>query len=463
MLDRVYQRSPIWAQQAMVALYGVWWYGRRFGPLFHELVGDFERRERWSAEQFTRFQEQQLGELLDVAARSPYYAARLAGVDRTRPFEALAQLPLLEKQILRSRAKELLTGEPERGTIVLRSSGTTGTPSEIYYTPRFHALELAIPEARNLHWAGATYRDTRAMFGVRKVCRWDQDAPPFWRNSPIEKLAYFSIYHLSDKYLPAYIEYLQKIAPAVIMGYPNSLATVARFALRHGYSLPPAKGIFTTSETVTPELREDLERAWNCKVWDRYGAVELCFFASQCEFGRYHVSPDAGIIEILDTDGTPAKPGELGEVVTTGLHNRLQPLIRYRIGDAARWAVDQTCQCGRAMPVLEAIEGRFEDMCITPDGRELLRFDTVFKGIASIKEAQVIQEALDRFRILVVADGRLDPRDAARLRSNMRLHAGDVTCEISEVSAIERSRSGKFRAVICKLTSAEKAAARRTP
>lgn len=456
--DRIYQASPIWAQQAMVAAYGAWWYRRRFSGAFHEIVAEMKARERWSADLFHAYQETRLRVLLSAARTSRYYGPLVRDLDLSRPHDALAQMPLLAKETLRTRAAELLTEKPGPRTLVLRSSGTTGTPSEIYYDPRFHAFELAVPEARNLAWAGANYRDRRAMFGVRKVCRWDQDRPPFWRLSPVEKLAYFSIYHMSEQHLPHYIEFLQQFAPAVVMGYPNSLRVVARFALDHGHRLPAPKGIFTTSETVTDEIRAELEGAWGCKVWDRYGAVEFCMFASQCEHGRYHVSPDVGVLEILDAEGRPCPPGVIGEVVTTGLHNTLQPLIRYRIGDAARWAVDQSCACGRAMPILEAIEGRFEDMCITPDGRHLLRFDTVFKGVATIKEAQVIQERIDTFRILVVPAPGFGERDIAQLRANMRLHVGDVVTEIEQVDAIERTASGKFRAVICRLSGADKAA-----
>jgi hypothetical protein len=55
------------------------------------------------------------------------------------------------------------------------------------------------------------------MFGVRKVCRFEQNKPPFWRFSPAENMAYASIYHLSNKYLPYYLEFLRSYRPAVVM------------------------------------------------------------------------------------------------------------------------------------------------------------------------------------------------------------------------------------------------------
>jgi phenylacetate-CoA ligase len=271
-------------------------------------------------------------------------------------------------------------------------------------------------------------------------------------------MAYASIYHLSARFLPSYLRFLREYRPVMIMGYPNALAAIARFALEHDDLPAPAEAVFTTSETVTEQIRRVIESAWKCRVYDRYGAVEGCVFASQCELGRYHVSPEVGIVEILDKNGKACLSGELGEVVCTGLQNTLQPLIRYRIGDAARWATEQDCPCGRSMPILERIEGRHEDTCVTSDGRPVLRFDTVFKGIETIREAQVVQERADLFRLLIVPSrGYNESTHAKVLADNMRLHVGtSARVEVTTVSEIPRSSAGKFRAVVCRLTEEEK-------
>jgi phenylacetate-CoA ligase len=458
--ESIYFASPIWTQQAIVAAYGWWWYRHRFGPKFHRLVAEFNMRERWTAEQFQAYQEDRLSTILARAWRSPYYRAVFtdAGVtQRMAPFKVLQRLPLLSKETLRARAKELVTESPRpKHTLVFKSSGTTGTPTEIYYTPEFHALELAVPEARNLNWAGVRYRDRRVMFGVRKVCPFDQDKPPFWRFSPAENMAYASIYHLSPRYLPFYLKFLRSYQPDIIMGYPSALHAIAHYALEMGDLSAPAKAVFTTSETVTAQAREAIEAAWQCRLYDRYGAVEGCLFASQCEYGCYHVSPEVGIIEILDSDGHPVPRGVMGEVVCTGLQNMLQPLIRYRIGDVARWAFDQNCRCGREMSILESIDGRVEDICYTMDGREMVRFDTVFKGVENIREAQVVQQKIDSFTIYVVPGTGFNRNEIKKIKRNMQLHVGSVKTDVNPVEQIPRSPSGKFRAVVCRLSAEEK-------
>jgi phenylacetate-CoA ligase len=143
-------------------------------------------------------------------------------------------------------------------------------------------------------------------------------------------------------------------------------------------------------------------------------------------------------------------------VVCTGLQNSLQPLIRYRIGDAACWSANQSCDCGRHLPILESIEGRFEDICYTPDGRQMLRFDTVFKGVTNLKEAQVVQQSPDVFEVKIVPGEEFNQQDIARIQSNMRLHAGAVQTNVKLVLTIPRSSAGKFRAVICNLTQEQK-------
>ena len=464
--ERLYLGSPVWAQQFAVASYGWWWYRRRFSSHFHRLVAEFKARERWTIGQFRNYQEGQLNKVLEAARNSPYYRqvftdARVSPAMKAS--DSLRRLPLLSKETLRTSARDLLSQSPlPKGTISFKSSGTTGTPTEIFYTPEFHALESAILEARTLNWAGVDYRDRRVMFGVRKVCRFDQRKPPFWRLSPAENLAYASIYHLSPKFLQYYLEFLRSYRPEIVMGYPSALNTLACYALSNNDMPFPAKVVITTSETVTADARKRIEAAFQCRICDSYSAVEMCVFASQCEYGRYHVSPEVGLLEIVDRTGHPVPPGVMGEVICTGLQNMLQPLIRYRVGDAARWATEQDCRCRRQMHVLENIEGRFEDICYTPDGREMLRFDTVLKGIKNIREAQVVQEKIDLFTVHVVPTNGFDERDAETIKRNMQLHVGNVHTEVKSVDAIARTASGKFRAVICNLSREEKTLIRQT-
>ncbi|MHB8132779.1 MAG: phenylacetate--CoA ligase family protein [Anaerolineaceae bacterium] len=460
LIDSFYFNSPVWLQQFSISLWGYFWYRQRFSHKFHEYVKEIHNRDYWTLHQFHEYQLIQLTNLIDSAWNSSFYKdvfSRSGITKKMNSWEVYSRLPVLSKETLRKSSVELLTQKKiPRNTKIFKSSGTTGTPTKIFYTPEFLAFDMAVSEARNINVGGANYRDRRVMFGVRKVCNFDQKKPPFWRFSPAENMAYCSIYHLSEKFIPYYLDFLNQYKPKVIMGYPSALYTIARNIKDNNQTIPPAKMIVTTSETVTHQVRELLEEVWGCKLFDRYGAVESCLFVGQCEKGKYHTSPDIGIIEIVDPEGLPCKQGVLGEIICTGLHNTLQPLLRYKIGDVGRWSENQQCECGRLTPIMEGIDGRIEDMCITPDGREMLRFDTIFKGIETIKQAQIIQEKMDLFRILIIPTYNFTKKDEDKIKQNAKNHLGELSVIVDKVDVIPLSASGKFRSVICKLSLEEK-------
>ncbi len=243
--------------------------------------------------------------------------------------------------MLRTRARDMLTARPPYGTKIYQSSGTTGTPVQIFYTKKFHQQEMAYFQARVRTWAGVAEGAKRAMFGARKLCAIDQKQPPFWRSSPVEKLTYYSIYHLAPHFLPSYLDHLRTTQPNVLMGYPSALNLVAQFMLATDQQLSIPVTI-TTSETLTPAIRAAVEEAFQTKIFDQYGSVENAHFVSQCEYGSYHVSPERGIVEILDQQNEPAPRGATGRVVVTSLENHLQPLLRYDTGDVASWSENQS-------------------------------------------------------------------------------------------------------------------------
>jgi len=179
--------------------------------------------------------------------------------------------------------------------------------------------------------------------------------------------------------------------------------------------------------------------------------VETALFASECEYGRLHLSPDAGITEILRPDGSPCQAGEVGEVVSTAFLNTYQPLVRYRLGDLAAWA-PEPCPCGRQMPVLQEVVGRLEEVVTGPDGRQLVRFHGIFTDQPNIIEGQIIQESLRDFRVKVVTTDGFSEEDTLEIRRRMAARlGGDINVLIEKVDAIPRSSSGKFIAVISKV------------
>jgi phenylacetate-CoA ligase len=201
-------------------------------------------------------------------------------------------------------------------------------------------------------------------------------------------------------------------------------------------------------------MREVVERVFRANAHEEYGSVENCALATQCEQGRMHVHSDFGFVEILGPNGEKTAPGEVGEIVATGFANTNQILIRYRTGDLARWSA-APCPCGRTnLPVLEALDGRQEDVVLFPDGRGMMRFDFLFKELKGVAEGQVVQEALTHLVINIVPTREYHESDASTIRERLVTRYGlgtDINIEVRLLEHIPREKSGKFRPVISHL------------
>lgn len=452
--DRIYSLSPIWLQNQMVTTFGIYWHWLRFGGRFRSYLQDFKQRDQWTFSQWDQFQTARLQELLQICSHSvPFYREMWSQKEKNSADSGdLFSLPLLEKNSIREDpyafCREDLDPFPK---LIFQTSGTTGTPIATRFTLSEFRESLALREARSVNWAGTSFKEPRATFSGRMVEPDPNSDEHVYRYNRVEKQVYFSAFHLKPGTAHRYVEALQKHKVVWMTGYAVSFYLLARFILDQGLKVPPLKAIITTSEKLTSEMRVVMEQAYRCKVYEEYSTVESALFASECEHGRLHVSPDVGIVEILRPDGTPCDPGEVGEVVATCLFRSFQPLIRFRLGDLAAWDPDP-CPCGRKMPVIKEVVGRIEDVVTGPDGRQLVRFHGIFTDQPNIIEGQIIQETLNNFVVKLVPAMNFSERDELDVRARMRQRLGsDVNITIEKVASIPRSASGKFKAVISKV------------
>lgn len=194
-------------------------------------------------------------------------------------------------------------------------------------------------------------------------------------------------------------------------------------------------------------MRSSIERFFQCHCFDSYGQCEAVSMAMECAWRRMHVIPEVGILEILREDGTPCAPGEVGEMVATGLLNNAMPLVRYRLGDYAAWAKPAECPCGNVQPVLEALEGRVDDYLLTVTGRRIGRL-AGFRGSPAIHSAQLVQDTPAHAFLLVRPGETYRRADAERVRSDILARAGDLKIDILEVDEIPKTPQGKTILVV---------------
>jgi phenylacetate-coenzyme A ligase PaaK-like adenylate-forming protein len=126
--------------------------------------------------------------------------------------------------------------------------------------------------------------------------------------------------------------------------------------------------LLSSAEPLPAVLRERIETAWGCEVFDHWGMTETGYGGGvECRaHAGYHLREADLFVEVADfATGAPLPEGETGELLVTTLGERALPLVRYRTGDAGRM-LPGPCPCGSRLRRLDAVPGRF-----APDGSSI--------------------------------------------------------------------------------------------
>lgn len=441
MLQHLYSALPIPLQHACATVQGSKYYHWRYGGVFQGYLETLKRIEYLPADQLRELQSVEIDRLRRfVSIHVPHYRKH-------------GPAALTTKDQIRERSADFIADTfPRRTLIPWHTSGTTGTPLTVYYSREAMQKMWAFVELyRNT--AGVGKGERRGQFTGKMIVPPEQAAAKkiFWRRDLVNHALLLSTVHLLPGNLPCYAAALERFRPAYLSGYPSSMYVLADYYRRSGRPAPRLKAALTSAETLLEHQRRAIEETFATRVFDQYGQAEMQSFWYECAARRMHVHPLAGVTEILRPDGTPAAPGEMGEVVLTGLVNYAMPLVRYRVGDTARFAAE-TCPCGRGMPVIEEIGGRLDDFVYTRERGFLGRLDPVLKGIRNIVESQLEQESLDLLRVRFVPAPRFTAEDLQKLENNLRARVGrSIHLEFECTDRIPRSANGKFRFVISRL------------
>ena len=434
----------------------------RYGPETEGLVAESIEREHWSPEQWKRWQEDRLCFILQRAAtKVPYYreewAKRRRRGDRAS-WDYLENWPVLGKEVLRDNPRAFVADDCDvRRMFYTHTSGTTGKSLDVWWSRDTMRNYYAMFEARTRRWYGVTRHDRWAILGGQLITPVRQSRPPFWVwNAALNQL-YMSAYHLAPKFIPYYLDAVVRYRVKYLWGYSSALYALAQESLRLGRRDIRMSVTITNAEPVFEYQRQTIAEAFQCPVRETYGMTELVAAASECEKSELHLWPEVGWVEVADADRS-AVPGNPGDLIATTLINADMPLIRYKVGDRGRLPVAGTrrCACGRTMPVLAAVEGRIDDTLYTQDGRRIGRLDPIFKERLPIREAQIIQEALDRIRVRYVPAVDFTPQAGRSVIERLQARRGDVKVILEPVNEMPRGANGKFRAVICDLPAEER-------
>lgn len=424
------------------------------------LIGQFEESEHLPEPEIRARQMRQLGRLLAHArATVPFYRRRLQEVaiaNAERPTaEEWALLPRIDRRDIQAAGEALHSDAVPRGhgrVSHIYTSGTTGRPVRVLRTG-----------INSLFWSAFTLRDhlwhRRHLKGKLAAIRHaEKGADPYPQGSRSRSWGPTSEVFETGHAVALNIncsaaeqaEWLQRENPDYLITHPTIAYRLAAYCLEKGIRFGKLRQVLAISEAMRPGLRDLCRAAWGVGVADIYTGRDVGYMALTCpEHDHFHVQSEGVYLEVLDGDGRPAAPGEIGQVVVTPLHNFAMPLIRYEIGDYAE--VGGPCDCGRNLPVITRILGRHQDMATLPSGEKrwtLLSTGNIesFLKIAPIRQYQFVQKDLRTFEVRLAVKRHLTDDEKAKIRDWVREkldHPFDVV--FSFVDDIPRTAAGKYR------------------
>ncbi|HNW43678.1 MAG TPA: acyl-CoA reductase, partial [Elusimicrobiales bacterium] len=305
-----------------------------------------------------------LSALVDYArSRSPFYGRHFKGVPRITCIEDFLKVPFLEKHhVLENTppdSADLLTSKVQRG-IYFASGGSTGQPKYVFYDQHeydhtcrmlaftFEAAGLGETDViANLFIAGNLWS---SWLSVEKAIAYTKAiSVPVGSNLPLENI----------------VQYLEDFQVTAVIGLPSFLVKLAEFVKTNPKHKLNVKKIFYGGEYVGLEMVKFFKSVFpgvdvRSGGYASADAGVIGFQCPVCVKGQHHLFAWSQFIEFVDQDTLePVKPGEIGELVVTGLSKKHMPIIRYRVGDLGRWVL-KPCACGRKEPMFEIL-GRCDD------------------------------------------------------------------------------------------------------
>ena len=225
----------------------------------------------------------------------------------------------------------------------------------------------------------------------------------------------FSKSKLNEDKLKEIFSQMREFYPKWLILQPSIGLLLCQFMDR--YDIKPIdsiKYIEMSGELLTKETRQKVEKHFNCRVADQYGAHEFNSIAYECPYGNMHIMERNVIVEVMN-NGKKVQDGNEGELVITTRTNSAMPLIRYKIGDIGKICTGQ-CSCGSKWKMFKLTSGRVNDYILSNAGERITSYVFVraldvinYKMDGIIKQFQIIQTAIDEFRIrLIVDEAELD-------------------------------------------------------
>ena len=383
-----------------------------------------------------------------AATTTPFYGEwfRSVGFDPRADFtfDDYARLPVLEREVLQQAGEAVISHAVPRA--LLRedaTGGSTGTPTRVWKGPE----ERGWGESGTEHFM----RRIGLPAGSRIALLWGHHLDPTARGSLRERLEdvvqntrWFDCFRLDDDQLLRYHADLEEWRPRAMIAYAGALAALAQAVqgrdARPGY---PTRAFVTGAEKLHPHQRHVIETVYGRPVHERYGSRDVGLMGFQLDPTRSHDFTVDWAKLLVEPETT----GGVAPVVVTKLRADGMPLLRYRVGDVARFPSD--ARPGHPAFTLHEVLGRDMDRLWLADGRWMhpVGLPHLMKDYP-VRGWQVHQASDLAIEIRVVPGPDYTSESGVAIVRTLSANVPGVPISLRLVDEIPRTRANKWRPVI---------------
>lgn len=416
--------------------------------------------ERWPPERHREVAWKRIQSLLAHAhAQCPFYRERLASIGAEpgdfKSLEDYARWPALRRREIQERLQDLIARDADRASCEIHAtSGSTGTPLRFAVDKSRFAAARAMLH-RNHRWCGLELGDRHAYLWAAFNERLSAQSLKYRLGHWMVNQQYHSAWGMGDEEMRRVAEAMRRARVLLLTSFPSTLTTFALFLRRQGLEAPRLRAIISSGETLFEHQRALAEEVFGCRVFNRYGNMEVGDIAHECEVhDGLHVNAERVHVEI---ERDPSLPDGTGDIVVTDLDNWSMPILRYRTEDLGRWHEAPTdCPCGRPLPRLAEVQGRRYDVIVDRHGKPYngLVFEDLGSGAEGVAQFQCVQKSVERLVYRVVPlPGHTAEQIRASILARSRLSIGPEIFQIDVeiVDEIAPSKSGKLHQIVSEL------------
>ncbi len=443
--ELIYNYSPLSLQNIIVSKYGEKLVKERYGAYYWNERGRLLSKNYSNLEAELKIQSKEFIKLVVYAYHNSRFYKNLyqdVDINNINGLNDLHNLPIVDKETLRANINNVYTISESDG-LSLFTGGTTGKSLKVLYRIEDFQKRMAYLDAFKIRTGTDPFSSRKATFSGRSVVKglFQQNRKIFWRNNKHLNQRLYSTFHMTDANLPYYVDDLNNFQPEVLNGFVSALDQLASYIATSGGILNfIPKAIYTTSETLLPHQRENIQKVFKTKIYNQYGSAEGATFITECTEGNLHYNIDTGILETTDI-------GEGPETLVTSFTTYGTPLIRYRIGDVITFK-EGSCACGSCHPLVERIEGRKVEYLYSPATGlvSLSHLADVIKGLPNcVKRMQFIQHEINYIQVLLCVDlSSYNESSNQKILKELKYRfGGAMQFKIQLVESIKPESSGK--------------------